>query len=684
MITLAALANVAWGVWFLPLVAVLLSFLAESRRAAVAIVLAGTVAALVAAAVVADVALVHPLHVFQTGITYWSYPVIQSPFNAHGQAFLASTSLAVVGVRVDPLGAILALTVTAAAALALARLWLASGGAGDASALARLVGLATTTLLGIVLAPNLLQMLLGWGVLGLCGYLVTARGGPGRAGTAAGRAFLRWQVGTVALWLAAIFLYAKFSGAIQAHAVSAKHPHAPVPDGLNFTALAQRWQVVLHHGVPGADGRTLVVAAVLLLVAVAAAAGLVPGQGQAADASEAPQGMASFTVSLWFGVAGVVLVARTYLLFELAIHLLPALALLAGVSALVGALQALGGASLPRVVAWLAASQVATALAGLGLGAFTGGIALLLTTVLAATAALLGAADLGQRQGSLRLARLAGCWSDAAGRRQGAMAGLGLGLVGLAGVAGVGGFFPRVAVLAAAFNGQLPAGPHVGVLTRALTAGLLLLAAAVGAAAATRVVRILVVGDPGPVSRSGRAARLVVVPAGVADVAVVAGVATLLAGLAALPGVGASLGRVVVDARGVPGLPLDLRALLLVLVAPLVGVALAARVRPDRLLELGRGARAERLRALGGLTDLWDAAEARLLGPAARLVLATDRRLLGPALGWVAQGTEALARLGDDAARRRSTAAVRTGALVVGAALLVWWLGVAHAPVAGR
>ncbi|TDC58864.1 NADH-quinone oxidoreductase subunit L [Micromonospora sp. KC207] len=497
------------------------------------------------------------------------------------------------------------------------------------------ISLFTAAMLLVVVAGDLIMLLVGWEVMGLCSYLLIAhdRRLPG-APAAAMKAFLVTRVGDVG-FLLGIALLGVSAGSFRIADVLA-HDHAT---------------------------GTLTAACLLLLAGAAGKSAQFPLHTWLPDAMAGPTPVSALIHAATMVAAGVYAVARLYPLFERAPAALAVLGVLASVTLLLGALAATAQDDLKRVLAWSTVSQLGYMTGALAVGSPSAALFHLLThaafkaLLFLAAGAVIHAVGttLMSRMGGLRSAMPVTFWCTA------------VGLGALAGVPPLAGFWSKDGVLAAAQAAALdsagPAPAWVGWLV--WLAGLA--GVAVTAWYATRMLLRAFLG----------AARMPLLhphdPPAVMRVPVL-----LLAVPAALLGLAAFL-PAVTDRLGAPEGALTHvgPALLLPLALLAAGAALAwAGWRRDRA--------ADPARALGPLGPVFaagfmldDVQRALVVRPVtalARLARAADERVVDGAVEGTGRGARglggALAGL-HRAALPRAAVGVLAGALLIGLAAVL-------------
>jgi NADH-quinone oxidoreductase subunit L len=209
------------------------------------------------------------------------------------------------------------------------------------------VSLFTAAMLAVVLSADLLALLVGWEVMGLCSYLLIGhyRDLPG-APSAALKAFLVTRVGDVG-FLLGILLLGVSAGTFRITGVLA--------------------------AAPSLSGSTLTTATLLLLLGVAGKSAQFPLHTWLPDAMAGPTPISALIHAATMVAAGVYVVLRLFPAFAAAPVTLAALGVVAAVTMPLGALAALGQDDLKRVLAWSTVSQLAYMLAALAVGGIAAG-----------------------------------------------------------------------------------------------------------------------------------------------------------------------------------------------------------------------------------------------------------------------------------------------------------------------
>lgn len=212
------------------------------------------------------------------------------------------------------------------------------------------LSLFTGSMLTLVLANNLLQMLVGWEGVGVCSYFLIGHYWEERANSnAAIKAFLTTRIGDVGFMFGIFVLF-----------FAAK----------TFN-IAQITNLIEHGAI--AKG-TLTVAAVLLFCGAIGKSAQVPLHVWLPDAMAGPTPVSALIHAATMVVAGVYLVARMFAVFHASHAALTEVAVIGAITMLIAALLALVQDDIKRVLAYSTISQLAYMVAALGTGAYTGSV----------------------------------------------------------------------------------------------------------------------------------------------------------------------------------------------------------------------------------------------------------------------------------------------------------------------
>lgn len=293
------------------------------------------------------------------------------------------------------------------------------------------ISLFTAAMLLVVVAGDLLLLLVGWEVMGICSYLLIAhdRRLP-EAPAAAMKAFLVTRVGDVG-FLLGIALLGVSAGSFRIADVLA-HDHST---------------------------GTLTAACLLLLAGVAGKSAQFPLHTWLPDAMAGPTPISALIHAATMVAAGVYAVTRLYPLFEAAPVALTVLGVLASITLLLGALAATAQDDIKRVLAWSTVSQIGYMTGALAVGAPGAALFHLLTHAAFKALLFLAAGAVIHAVGTTLMSRMGGL-------RRGMPVTFWCTVVGLGALAGLpplAGFWSKDGVLAAAqaaaLDGEGPTPP---------------------------------------------------------------------------------------------------------------------------------------------------------------------------------------------------------------------------------
>lgn len=332
------------------------------------------------------------------------------------------------GVRIDGAATLVALAV-ATVALAVQVYSVAYLADDDRYApYAAQVGLFTAAMLLVVVSGDLVLLLVGWEVMGLCSYLLIGhdRRLP-EAPAAAMKAFLVTRVGDVGFLLGIALL--------------------------GVTAGSFRIADVLAYDF---SAGTLTVAGLLLLAGVAGKSAQFPLHTWLPDAMAGPTPISALIHAATMVAAGIYVVIRLYPIFEAAPAVLAVLGVMAVITLLLGAVAATAQDDIKRVLAWSTVSQIGYMAGALAVGSPPAALFHLLThaafkaLLFLAAGAVIHAVgtNLMSVMGGLRRGMPVTFWCMA------------IGLAALAGLPPLAGFWSKDGILAAAQESALH---HAGV-----------------------------------------------------------------------------------------------------------------------------------------------------------------------------------------------------------------------------
>src|SRR5215216_1680968 len=212
------------------------------------------------------------------------------------------------------------------------------------------LNLFTASMLGLVLAPNFIELYVFWELVGLCSYVLIGHWyEKPSARDAALKAFIVTRIGDAALFIAIIVFWA----------------HTGTT---SFEGIAEAAQA----GFIG--GSVFTTAVVLVFIGAVGKSAQFPLHVWLPDAMEGPTPVSALIHAATMVAAGVYLVARTYDIFVQSEQAMLVVAYIGGFTALMAATMALVKKDIKRVVAYSTVSQLGYMMMGLGIGSYTAGI----------------------------------------------------------------------------------------------------------------------------------------------------------------------------------------------------------------------------------------------------------------------------------------------------------------------
>ena len=220
--------------------------------------------------------------------------------------------------------------------------------------------LFSASMLGLVYADNLLQLFIFWELVGLCSYLLIGFWyRKPSAAAAAKKAFLTTRVGDVFFLAAIILLYNNMAD-------------------LNLVLKPGEYLLqfpVIYAHIAEIPASQLTLIALGLLGGAVGKSGQFPLHVWLPDAMEGPTTVSAMIHAATMVTAGVYLVARMFPLFYAAPYGLTAVAAVGAFTALFAATMGLTAFDIKRVLAFSTVSQLGFMMAGLGVGAAVGAMA---------------------------------------------------------------------------------------------------------------------------------------------------------------------------------------------------------------------------------------------------------------------------------------------------------------------
>jgi NADH-quinone oxidoreductase subunit L len=299
-------------------------------------------------------------------------------------------------------------------------------------------------MLTLVLADNFLLMFVGWEGVGLCSYLLIGfwyeRPAAGEAGK---KAFVVNRIGDFGFLLGMFMLFA-WCGSLNYERVFAAAPHVFPLGGVVITTAT----LLLFLGATGKSAQ-------------------IPLYVWLPDAMEGPTPVSALIHAATMVTAGVYMLARCHVLFQLAPTTLEVVAVIGAATALFAATIGIAQNDIKRVLAYSTVSQLGYMFMACGVGAFTAGIFHLMTHAFFKALLFLGAGSvihaLSDEQDLRRMGGLSSRlpWTHAT---------MLVATIAIAGIPPFAGFFSKDEILSAAFGNGHPGVWLVGVVGAVITA----------------------------------------------------------------------------------------------------------------------------------------------------------------------------------------------------------------------
>ncbi len=237
------------------------------------------------------------------------------------------------------------------------------------------LSLFTASMLTLVVAPNTLQLLLGWELVGLCSFMLIGHWWEEKENTnAALKAFLTTRTGDIGLMIGVI---------------------------VTFFAAGQTFDIVQINvlALEGHGGHTIwMVGASCLLVGIIGKSGQFPLHTWLPDAMAGPTPVSALIHAATMVVAGVYLGARMYGVFWQGFSIedggVNPMALVGGITILIGAALAFVQDDIKKVLAYSTISQLGYMVMALGIGAWVGAVFHLFTHAFFKALLFLGAGSI--------------------------------------------------------------------------------------------------------------------------------------------------------------------------------------------------------------------------------------------------------------------------------------------------
>jgi NADH-quinone oxidoreductase subunit L len=309
------------------------------------------------------------------------------------------------------------------------------------------LSLFTASMLLLVVADNLLQLLIGWELVGVCSFMLIGHWWEEQVNSdAAIKAFLTTRVGDVGLMLGIIVL---------------------------FFAAGQSFDIERINGLAltgGIGHSTVLLAGVLLFLGVMGKSAQFPLHVWLPDAMAGPTPVSALIHAATMVVAGVYLVARVYGVFLAGFSIggshFNYVAIIGGTTVLIAAALAFVQDDIKRVLAYSTISQLGYMVMALGVGAWTAGVFHLFTHAFFKALLFLGSGSLIHAVHSNNMSEMGGLRKYMPTTYRTFL----IGSLALAGIFPLAGFFSKDEILLGAAKNGYPLFLWVGLLGAAMTA----------------------------------------------------------------------------------------------------------------------------------------------------------------------------------------------------------------------
>jgi len=217
------------------------------------------------------------------------------------------------------------------------------------------------SMLTLVLANNFVLMFVGWEGVGLCSYLLIGFYFQKKSAADAGKkAFIVNRVGDFGFTLGMFLIFTRFGT-------------------LDFGEVFEAVRRGAAGGTIGVGDGVVTAICLLLFVGATGKSAQVPLYVWLPDAMEGPTPVSALIHAATMVTAGVYMVARCHVLFEMSPQAMLVVAVVGAVTAIFAASIGLVQNDIKRVLAYSTVSQLGYMFLGLGVGAFTAGIFHLMT-----------------------------------------------------------------------------------------------------------------------------------------------------------------------------------------------------------------------------------------------------------------------------------------------------------------
>jgi NADH-quinone oxidoreductase subunit L len=213
-----------------------------------------------------------------------------------------------------------------------------------------MLSLFTSSMLFMVISNNLIQLFVGWELVGICSYFLIGHYWEEKENSSAAiKAVITNRVGDVGMMFGIFTLFVA-GGTFNIPLLNEMAEHGDIAE------------------------TTLTIGALLLFCGAVSKSAQFPLYVWLPDAMAGPTPVSALIHAATMVVAGIYMVARMFVLFEHAGPALDVIAIIAAITMLLAAILALVQDDIKRVLAYSTVSQLAYMMAALGVGAYTAGV----------------------------------------------------------------------------------------------------------------------------------------------------------------------------------------------------------------------------------------------------------------------------------------------------------------------
>src|SRR5213592_5015868 len=393
--------------------------------------------------------------VFQKVLFEWLTPGPMQMTGGHAIRFVADW-----GYLLDPLSCVMVLVVTGVGFLIHVYSIGYMGHEGGYYRFFGYMNLFMFAMLTLVLANNMLLMFVGWEGVGLCSYLLIGFYFLKKSASDAGKkAFIVNRIGDAGFILG-ILLTAVTLGTIRFTSQS-------LPDSAAYSGILESLKAAMENGALATGAPVLTAIALLLFIGAIGKSAQIPLYVWLPDAMEGPTPVSALIHAATMVTAGVYMVARCHVLFELAPAALETVAVIGAATALFAATIGLAQNDIKRVLAYSTISQLGYMFFACGVGAFSAGIFHLMTHAFFKALLFLGAGSVIHALSGEQDMRRMGGLSTSLPWTHGTML---VATLAIAGIPPFAGFFSKDEILSRAFASGHSGVWLVGLVGAALTA----------------------------------------------------------------------------------------------------------------------------------------------------------------------------------------------------------------------